>query len=44
MKTFSLKLPEDIHRQIKIDAIERSVTMNFLIIEALKNHLKEVKK
>ncbi len=43
-KTFNLVMPEELHRQAKLRAIEENTTLGELFIEAIKYYLENTQR
>lgn len=44
MRNFMLKIPEELHKELKIESAKTDVTMTKIILDALLKELKERKK
>jgi hypothetical protein len=38
----AVRIPESLHRQLQVAAAEREISVNLLIIRAIKNHLEHL--
>ncbi len=37
--TLSVRIPESLHRKVKMEAVKRNMSLNLLVVEALKREL-----